>query len=582
MSCIATVNVASSAGIHIGDTVLVNGDMPPHVLSGGVVVSVGAGQVAVSTDPAGKQVGETASGGMLSDESNTYVYSLCYDFHLGVNVNAGAGCSLGSSTSGDNGNVFQILNSHDTTRSAMFAYDPLNRLAQANTINTTSANCWGEVYTIDAWGNLTNRAGLSSMPTCMTEPLNAAPATAQNHLPGLLYDTAGNVLNDGIGNTPTHDAENRIATDAGVTYSYDADGTRIEKSSGRMYWTGAGGEYLAESDLSGTVNEEYIYFNGARIARVDRPSGTVHYYFSDSLGSASVITDANGNIEEQYYYYPYGGLVSSVGGYPNHYKFTGKERDAESLLDNFGARYNASSMGRFMSPDWAAKPTTVPYANFGDPQSLNLYSYVRNNPTSLYDPTGHCWSWQPLCGLGQRINNLFHGEGFHTDQQVEDISHRDALFLHQHGVNTEGLSFGALVKTYQTYTKPNSQLGKTYSGRTSGTGTAEENVALRDRDHHMNEQGYEPAQLDKSSTNANAIRGREQQLIEENGGAESGGGTSGNSINGISQTNPNRGAYMDAAEEEFGGGVSGDHSLEPLGYDSPMRGCGAFGDGICE
>ncbi|GAC1515349.1 MAG: hypothetical protein NVS1B11_32210 [Terriglobales bacterium] len=51
----------------------------------------------------------------------------------------------------------------------------------------------------------------------------------------------------------------------------------------------------------------------------------------------------------------------------------------------FGARYYGSSLGRFMTPDWAAKPTAVPYAMFGDPQSLNLYSYVRNNPTTLRD-----------------------------------------------------------------------------------------------------------------------------------------------------------------------------------------------------
>lgn len=74
---------------------------------------------------------------------------------------------------------------------------------------------------------------------------------------------------------------------------------------------------------------------------------------------------------------------------PSH-KLTGKERDTESGLDNFGARYNASTMGRFMTPDWAAKPTTVPYAEFGDPQSLNLYSYVRNNPLTRFDPDGHC------------------------------------------------------------------------------------------------------------------------------------------------------------------------------------------------
>jgi RHS repeat-associated protein len=73
---------------------------------------------------------------------------------------------------------------------------------------------------------------------------------------------------------------------------------------------------------------------------------------------------------------------------PSH--FTGKEHDAESGNDYFGARYYASAMGRFMSPDWAAKVTPVPYAELSDPQSLNLYSYVRNNPLSRADPDGHC------------------------------------------------------------------------------------------------------------------------------------------------------------------------------------------------
>src|SRR5580658_109838 len=74
---------------------------------------------------------------------------------------------------------------------------------------------------------------------------------------------------------------------------------------------------------------------------------------------------------------------------PSARKFTGKERDSESGLDMFGARYYGSSLGRFMTPDWAAAPTDVPYAHFGNPQSLNLYSYVQNNPTTVGDPDGH-------------------------------------------------------------------------------------------------------------------------------------------------------------------------------------------------
>src|SRR5712692_4330598 len=65
------------------------------------------------------------------------------------------------------------------------------------------------------------------------------------------------------------------------------------------------------------------------------------------------------------------------------HKFTGKERDTESGLDNFGARYDASSLGRFMTPDSAS------YSNRKNPQSWNLYAYALNNPVSLRDADGH-------------------------------------------------------------------------------------------------------------------------------------------------------------------------------------------------
>ena len=79
----------------------------------------------------------------------------------------------------------------------------------------------------------------------------------------------------------------------------------------------------------------------------------------------------------------------------NHYKFTGKERDSETSLDYFGARYYSNGLGRFVSPDWSATPVPVPYADFCDPQSLNLYCYVRNNPVWRADLDGHGW-WHAL------------------------------------------------------------------------------------------------------------------------------------------------------------------------------------------
>jgi RHS repeat-associated protein len=344
------------------------------------------------------------------------IFSLCYDFHLHVAISNSTCGSLPAYTTGNNGNVFQVTNKVSPNFSAVYAYDPLNRLKQANTVNTSSANCWGETYTIDAWGNLTGIATAPGMAgNCVQESLSAT-ATTQNQLSGIgmQYDAAGNVTKDNLGNTPTYDQENRIATVAGYTYNYDASGARMEKttgSAGTMYWQGPSGA-LAETNLAGTINEEYIFFNGARIARVDRPSGTVNYYLSDQLASTSVIASPAGVVQEQYFYYPYGGMQSSTGSDPNHYKFTGKERDTESGLDEFGARYYGSSFGRFMTPDWATTPIDVPYADFGNPQSLNLYSYVKNNPTTFGDPDGHC-CWEEVKAstifLGQEVVGLGKG-----------------------------------------------------------------------------------------------------------------------------------------------------------------------------
>lgn len=64
--------------------------------------------------------------------------------------------------------------------------------------------------------------------------------------------------------------------------------------------------------------------------------------------------------------------------------FTGKERDAETGLDWFGARYVSPAQGRFTSPD----PIIVTTKRLQNPQELNLYSYVANNPLRYIDPTG--------------------------------------------------------------------------------------------------------------------------------------------------------------------------------------------------
>lgn len=153
-------------------------------------------------------------------------------------------------------------------------------------------------------------------------------------------------------------------------------------SAGTIYARSAGSDTLSETDLSGNFQNEYIYFNGKRLARRDA-SGQRHYYFSDMLGSSSVTANESGGIENVEDFYPYGLSRQLITNVPQNYQFTGKERDSESGLDDFGARFYSSYWGRFMTPDpsnWGV--------DFYNPQTWNHYSYVGNNPLSNTDPNG--------------------------------------------------------------------------------------------------------------------------------------------------------------------------------------------------
>src|SRR5713101_7781578 len=67
----------------------------------------------------------------------------------------------------------------------------------------------------------------------------------------------------------------------------------------------------------------------------------------------------------------------------------GKERDTETGNDDFGARYYSNRFGRWLSADWSSVPVAVPYANLTNPQTLNLYAMVSDDPESFADLDGH-------------------------------------------------------------------------------------------------------------------------------------------------------------------------------------------------
>ena len=141
------------------------------------------------------------------------------------------------------------------------------------------------------------------------------------------------------------------------------------------------GENISELDGSGNFLRSHVYAAGQLLATY--VNNSTEFVFNDWLGTKRVVADPDGGIDGGCLSLPFGDELTCSGNVPlGGHHYTGKERDAESGLDNFEARYYGSSMGRFMSPD-----------DFGghleDPQSLNKYSYVGNNPLSRTDPTGH-------------------------------------------------------------------------------------------------------------------------------------------------------------------------------------------------
>jgi len=145
-------------------------------------------------------------------------------------------------------------------------------------------------------------------------------------------------------------------------------------------------------DGSGNWLETNVHAGGQFLAQLQPPGITFRY--TDHLGTLRAWSNAAGALVGTCASLPFGETTTCTN--TPEYFFTGKERDGtpmtESGNDYFEARYYNSSVGRFLSPDWSAKVEPVPYSKLGDPQSLNLYAYVQNNPLGGVDPDGHVQS----------------------------------------------------------------------------------------------------------------------------------------------------------------------------------------------
>jgi RHS repeat-associated protein len=301
-----------------------------------------------------------------------------------------------------NGNV--LLSSDSVMGDWQYNYDTLNRL----TLATAGANvpaayanshgCWN----YDAFGNRTQE---SYQTTPCYSFSNPALYNSNNQVAnGFSYDVAGDVTGDGL-NLYAYDAEGRICAvenynSSYYQYVYDARGSRVAKGgqsslscplptsangfrAQAFYLRGSAGNQDTELNGSGFWQHTNYFGNGAPMATYSLAGQAFTFHLTDPLGSRRVLATAQGVVSETCQNLPYGDGESCTAT-PTEQLFTGKERDAESGNDYFGARYYASNMGRFMSAD----PSGLLYADPTNPQSLNLYSYGQNNPLINIDPNG--------------------------------------------------------------------------------------------------------------------------------------------------------------------------------------------------
>ena len=235
-------------------------------------------------------------------------------------------------------------------------------------------------------------------PTNYSYDLNHKHAVASAGGATYQYDANGNMTNRN-GDALTYDAENRLVSvvKGGVTtsFAYNGDGTRVKRSAsnaGTMYYIGNYFEVWVPNSGTTTFNK-YYYFGSQRVAA--RIASTLFYFQGDHLGSSSIaMTQAGTSFYSRQMYYPYGAPRTTEGSaLPTDNTFTGQKSDDSTGLMFYNARYYDAALGRFIQPD-----TIVP--NPLNPQSLNRFAYVLNNPLKYIDPTGHVECWDEDCDGG--------------------------------------------------------------------------------------------------------------------------------------------------------------------------------------
>lgn len=335
-----------------------------------------------------------------------------------------------------------------------FHYDELGRLQKADRgkIVPQSPGLFQwvtdseQVYGYDRFGNRTSvtastASGLSPVPQDGIQSLTFDAASNRITSAGFSYDPAGNQLQNNTGQSFVYDAAGRIVkiknqsgTATLATYTYGASNQRLitqtgsETSTDKTYYVWEGNSVIAEytEQTSATMpkwSRNYIYL-GDRLLATETPNGTgekVEYHHPDRLGTRLVTN----NIDTTSFSkanLPFGTALDAESTGPSlNRRFTSYDRSATTGLDYAVNRHYDPRQGRFTQPD----PLGLGAASLADPQSLNMYSYVGNDPANRIDPDGQFWGalFRFIAGLFSNLKpNVINGSFTYRNSPPVSVS----------------------------------------------------------------------------------------------------------------------------------------------------------------
>jgi len=315
-------------------------------------------------------------------------FCLVYNYYPGVATPTT--CAVPSqASSGNNGNIVGYFY-RDSTNAALqhktdFTYDSLNRLASSIATPVSPGTVSHNLdFAYDRYGNATCVTDGQTNGPCPNWTFNAT--TNRMSTSGFNYDAAGNTLADGSCSY-TWDGEGRVTSVGGTgcnaaTYTYNALGQRVEKHVGSAYTEivyDVAGQPIGYHNRTAWT-KQYVPLGAGMVALYQ--DNATFFIHPNHLGSTTMVFNhTGGSVAQDEIFYPWGERWNYAGTLYDERFASMQLRDAESGLDPTLFRMYESRLYRWVTPDPVA-------GDIFNPQSLNRYAYVLNNPVNLIDPLG--------------------------------------------------------------------------------------------------------------------------------------------------------------------------------------------------